>query len=498
MFNLVHDPWLPVEQTDGSLTNVSIHQALTRAHTFRRLVHASPVVLPSMHRLLLAILHRALRGPEDAEIAAEWFEQGRFPADKLEAYLEQWQDRFELFHAEQPFYQVANLQIKKRKTTSVLVTELASGTNKLLFDHTHFMNSPELSFVEATQLLIAKQTIAFPEGGGGGYTSSPVGTNVVVLVLGNNLFETLLLNMIPYTLTEHENDYPIWEGPRLQASQLREIQSRKPKGLTDRYTWLTRMIKFEPNFARRSVSYLHYAQGIKPITEFPYHDPMIPHIKLKKKGIVPLKLNAQRSLWRDFQALVPYSEIAESPAVIRHAADIYSLLDKKTPMPLLVCGLLNSNQKAAKLILWRKLEFFLPPKLYDANQDNHLLLQRLLDFVNDSYNILNNALESFAVNLLTMGERSLQKKDIDNLVASLPSSAYFWSQLERHFPELLEKFSETYANQLTWWKDTIANVIGEAWQLAVKSAGENERAWRAASKSGGIVGKYIKELKEAA
>lgn len=489
MFNLVHDPWLPVEQTDGSLTNVSIYQALTRAHTFRRLVHASPVVLPSMHRLLLAILHRALRGPEDAEIAAEWFEQGRFPTDKLEAYLEQWQDRFELFHAEKPFYQVANSD-DKVSSLARLAAELASGTNKLLFDHTHVQDVPTLEHAEVAQLLIARQMTAIPEGAG--YSPSPVGGVAFVLPQGDNLFETLSLNLVPYRYDEA--DMPIWEQAAPKANSVKNQKPRAAKGLCERYTWLTRIIKFQEPVADGKVEAMHYAAGIKFDDESP--DPMLAYRKDSKRGLLPINFRRDKAFWRDFQALAPTAESAYlAPRTLRHASDIYEELGKKEALTLLVTGLTNDK---AKVLLWRTLQFRFPEALQQENGQAQQELERLLELADKAHNELRRATYHLATHLLTMGERSPDKNDISNLIKSLPSSVYFWSQLERHFPELLEKFSESYANQLAWWKDTIANVIGEAWQLAVKSAGENERAWRAASKSGGIVGKYIKELKEAA
>lgn len=489
MFNLVHDPWLPVEQTDGSLTNVSIHQALTRAHTFRRLVHASPVVLPSMHRLLLAILHRALRGPEDAEIAAEWFEQGRFPTDKVEAYLEQWHNRFELFHAEKPFYQVANSD-DKVSSLARLAAELASGTNKLLFDHSNVEALPTFSHAEVAQLLIARQMTAIPEGAG--YSPSPVGGAAFVLPQGDNLFETLILNLVPYSYDEA--DMPIWEQATPKMNSVKNAKPRAAKGLAERYTWLTRIVKLQKPAAGATVQAMHYTAGIKFDDESP--DPMLAYRKDPKRGLLPINFRKDKAFWRDFQALAPTAESAYvAPLTLRHASDIYEELGKQEALTLLVTGLTNDK---AKVLLWRTLQFRFPKGLQQEDSQASHQLERLLELADKAHNELRRATYRLATHLLTMGERSPDKNDVSNLIKSFPSSAYFWSQLETHFPELLQKFSEPYASQLAWWKDTIAKVMREAWQLAEKSAGENERAWRAASKSGGIVGKYIKELKEAA
>jgi CRISPR system Cascade subunit CasA len=58
----------------------------------------------AIHRLLLAVLHRALDGPRDTIEAVEIYEAGQLPEGPVQSYLESWEHRFDLFHPTHPFY----------------------------------------------------------------------------------------------------------------------------------------------------------------------------------------------------------------------------------------------------------------------------------------------------------------------------------------------------------------------------------------------------------
>ena len=58
-FNLVDQPWIPCLQRDGGKPQeLSLRDTLIGAHEIRELFDNSPLVTVSLHRLLLAILHR--------------------------------------------------------------------------------------------------------------------------------------------------------------------------------------------------------------------------------------------------------------------------------------------------------------------------------------------------------------------------------------------------------------------------------------------------------
>ncbi len=77
-FNLLEEKWLPCVMTDNALRSLSLREVLTDAPNARELVGDSPPVTIALHRLLLAILHRALSAPRDADEWNEIRETGNF------------------------------------------------------------------------------------------------------------------------------------------------------------------------------------------------------------------------------------------------------------------------------------------------------------------------------------------------------------------------------------------------------------------------------------
>ncbi len=493
MFNLVHEPWLPVENSDGSLGQDSLKGVLLNAHRYARLVHSSPAVLPALHRFLLAVLYRALDGPRTTDEGVELFEQGRFPAERVGAYLKHWQDRFDLFHPERPFYQVPDSE-DKVSGVARLAAELASGTNKLLFDHTAEADPPELTHAEIAQLLVTRQMTAIPEGAG--YSPSPAGGAAFVLPQGRNLFETLVLNLVPYFEEANEDDAPIWEQGTPKSAAVKAAKPRGARGLTERYTWLTRIVKLQEPEEGKPVSALHYAAGIKFDSEGSL-DPMLAYRRDDKRGLLPVSFNKYKAFWRDFHALIPHPDDPEgkkffAPQTVKHASNLYAVLERSDPLTLLISGL--SNDKA-KIVLWRTEQFNVPQVLLQPGA--YAGMKRLLEYADDGGRTLYGATQRLAEKLLSVGERKPDPADVRNLASSFPASMHYWSRLETRFPELLERFeTQTFEERFSWWLGQITAVTREAWELALKSAGENERAWRAGAEASKVVNTYLKRLRE--
>src|SRR3712207_4637964 len=107
-FNLISEPWIPCRNVDGQMEERSLRDALTRAHELRELWDPSPLVTVTLHRLLLAVLHRCF-GPANKEAWRALWQAGRFDTGGLDSYFREYRDRFGLFHPERPFYQVTRM-----------------------------------------------------------------------------------------------------------------------------------------------------------------------------------------------------------------------------------------------------------------------------------------------------------------------------------------------------------------------------------------------------
>lgn len=260
-FDLFTEPWLPVVQhDDGALTKVGIFEALVHAGRYRRLVAEAPPVTAALHRLLLAVAHRAY-GPADTEAWQRlWCSESGLPEDELGEYGTKWAGRFDLFHPDHPFLQCRSLAIRKGAGTdgedidrdfngvAELVSYRSTGSNATLFDHTPATRRIEIPADEAARWLVT--LMAYDPGG----TKTPVSKERksergpanyfgCTLVEGANLHQTLTLNLVPYavgrapTAMTTAKDSPLWE--RDEPSSLEPLP-RDPEGWTDLLTWPSR------------------------------------------------------------------------------------------------------------------------------------------------------------------------------------------------------------------------------------------------------------------
>lgn len=144
-FNLLEEPWIRVLRPDCRVEEVSLRQALLQAQAYSDLAGELPTQDVAVLRLLLAVLHgvfgRVDTQGQPVEInnissaVRQWrslWELGRFPEQPILDYLEQWHDRFWLFHPKRPFWQVPEAEIGTKYTSAKLNGELSESGNKLL------------------------------------------------------------------------------------------------------------------------------------------------------------------------------------------------------------------------------------------------------------------------------------------------------------------------------------------------------------------------------
>ncbi|WP_225931434.1 type I-E CRISPR-associated protein Cse1/CasA [Leptolyngbya sp. 7M] len=250
-FDLRKEPWIPCATAHG-IYEKSLVDVLTEAHTIRELIGDSPPVTIALHRLLLAILHRIYRGPQDTDEWGTLYSGGLFDADKIKEYFNEFADRFDLFHETYPFYQTTSVR-DKVKDGAVIKLYFHSSNNATLFDHTSVFSPKVLTPAEAARLLVMIQ--AFDTGGqitgdngADSAKSAPLIQSAVALIRGESLFETLMFNLhrycgedaAPFEFDENK-DQPAWERdtPTIRGSRL-------PDGPIDLLTWQSRRVLLEP------------------------------------------------------------------------------------------------------------------------------------------------------------------------------------------------------------------------------------------------------------
>jgi CRISPR system Cascade subunit CasA len=386
-FDLLRAPWIPVLRADGTPTRLGIREALARAHELLAIDDASPLVTVAVHRLLLAILHRAHDGPRTIEAWEAIWAPRRF-GEAEATYLDRVADRFDLFDATQPFAQVAGLPRELAKPVAVLTHELASERNSaLLFDHTI---EAALTPAEAARALLASQLYA----SGGLITGTPplpresaqagplTGT-AAVFVQGRSLFETLCLNLVRYDpadkapITGSDADRPSWErdGPVRPGPA-------PARGYLDMLTRLSRAILLLPEerdsevLVRRAVllrgeerSPSDWRHLVEPVFCAYRRNPRAK--EARDEPYLPLRFEPARSLWRDSTTLLANApdRATQRPLVLSWLATLAKRdagdLRMDRIVPLAAYGLTMAPGRAAKPYFWREEHLPVSPALLE-------------------------------------------------------------------------------------------------------------------------------------
>lgn len=325
-FDLTARPWLPVLRRDGREDEVSLLEVFREAADIRRLVGDVPTQDFALLRLLLAILHDAVEGPEDAEAWRELWEDG-LPLADIAGYLARHRHRFDLLHPETPFFQVPDLHTAKHDVSSLdrIVADVPNGER---FFTMRARGASRLPFAEAARWVVHAHAFD-PSGiksgavgdprvkGGRGY---PQGTGWAgslggICVTGDDLRETLLLNLVAADtgmLVVGEDDRPAWRRPQPGAAPLRNAEMRdRPSGLRDLYTWQSRRLRLHHDGESVHGVVLAYGDPLSARNMYDY-EPMTgwrrSPAQEKKLGqpqmYLPREHDPARSAWRGLGALL--------------------------------------------------------------------------------------------------------------------------------------------------------------------------------------------------
>lgn len=351
-FDLTERPWIPVLNRDRDERELSLREVLAQAPELLRVSAELPTQEFALVRLLLAILHDALDAPADAEDWAELWEGG-LPSEKVAGYLDEHRQRFDLLHQTTPFFQVAGLRNSTGEVFSLnrIVADVPAGAP---FFTQRERGVDRLTFAEAARWLVhahAYDAAGIKTGavgdprakGGKGYPQGVgwAGQLGGVLVEGNSLAETLLLNLVgDERLRTTDGDRPAWRFPPSTAAPLEgEEKVIRPYGVRDLYTWQSRRVRLHAD-----------ERGVHGVV-LSYGDPLAPHNmherepmsawrrsanqekKLRQAQVfMPQEHDPTRSAWRGLASLIATkgSETSQSstgqervmPRVLEWIADL--------------------------------------------------------------------------------------------------------------------------------------------------------------------------------
>lgn len=332
MFSLIDDPWILVVDTDGNQRTVGIREIFAGEVKVASLQGESPAQNYAIVRLLLAIFWRAHSRESKVDPGktfnfAAWFQRLRAQLqrdgrdDAVLDYLEHYRDRFELLDSPTPFMQVADLSVPSGELKHV--TTIVPEAQEDYFTMRAGKARDSLSYAEAARWLVYAQAYDYSGiksgavgdsrvKGGKGY---PIGTGWTgmtggVLVVGENLLDTLILNTCSSALTIPQ-DKPVWERqPDGPDTREKVGENAYPQGPSDLLTWQSRRIRLHSEGNLVTGVILSNGDKIPDAGANVFGDPMTPYRystnKSKKNMDIyyPATFSPQRTVWRALDALI--------------------------------------------------------------------------------------------------------------------------------------------------------------------------------------------------
>ena len=484
-FNLIDERWIPCIDRSGQRVERNLRETLLKAHDLREICDQSPLVTVAIHRLLLAILYRAYKGPSDMAAWRLLYEEGRFtPGGAIDAYLDRWHERFYLFDDEHPFMQVAGLDLneykadgapKKDKSDGLmrLLREAPDKSGRILFDHRVGTERPDYEPGQIAKMILSAQSYSSTGVASAGSVGeqritptacqmAPCAKGLVLWLQGDSLFQTLLLNLVP---RDHvSSDEPAWEDDAIVHTAIKSWGKQISfVGPVQRFAPLSRFIRA---IDRRSV---FFTNGLKTGTDS--DDPMKAYSRSDDgEAYQAVKLQKDRAAWRDAHALFSQgSPVRKPPASLNHVARLVGsgVLEEAALPRANIVGLATDKGKEGKAVLWRHDRMPVPAALLsDVNLIDRL--DELLRNAEQAARELSSRTWLIARYYRIPADRipsKQEKEDITALAKGIDPLPAYWARLEERFYVLLENLPNDWDQA---GEDRKQQTATEAWRKHVK------------------------------
>ena len=353
----------------------------------------------------------------------------------------------------------------------------------------------------AARYLLARQSFSIGFGKSHPYyfKDSTMVRGFTVLAIGNNLFETLVLNLLPYSCdsdkpmacqkdkAHNSLDLPTWE--QSQPEQPDEKGTRV-KGYLDYLTWQSRRIHLVPEENSPTIQFCQLQQNLALADEPVVFDPFKCYRQDEKAGWVPLSLNPNRALWRDSHILFQRVDKSKKrPEIFNHLAQVKLAqsrgeIEGQFAYSFAAYGFATEINKAASVVFWSRerlplpLSYLTEPQLVEALEEALKLAETFSQQVRDAVQYLAKLL--LAPLSDSREARQPDSKDVNNLAATFNSQEYYWSVLETHFKKLLTDLPLAFQHQrasesqqenkpMSEWARTLDRTADDAFKQAINS-----------------------------
>ena len=328
-YNLIDQPWIGVADADGTHHGWGIRKVLHEAGGIRGLDEGEAAYRVPVLRLLTAIAYRILPGPETGQDPMEQWRRlyGRdgFDPDLVDAYLDRWHDRFDLFARDRPFMQYPGLATRKGPRPLVLADPVARGIGPGQV----FVPEEGVDPARAALMLLSIQawdTAGIKPAADGspsarsGHEYPPhglpgqgmCGLLDMAWLEGPDLYHTLLLGWAPPC--RRKGDRAAWERPLPPSPG--PVLGRRPEGPADCLTWTGRRILLQGGPDGVDGAIVAYGDIVDPTTLHGI-EPMARWAARTRKGSSPrpagIPSGPKPTLARAITGIIPSS--AENPDV---------------------------------------------------------------------------------------------------------------------------------------------------------------------------------------
>jgi len=510
-FNLIEEPWIPCIGRHGQRVDYGIRDTLINAHELREICDDSPLVTVALHRLLLAILYRTFKGPTDKAKWKALHQWGHFASGgALDEYFQRWRDRFNLFDEKHPFMQVIGLDlndykqdgaVKKDKSDGLmrLSREAPDKSGRILFDHRVGIERPKYEAKQIARMLISSQSYSGTGVASGGKLDkkpiaptpcqfAPCVEGLVLWLQGENLFQTLLLNLVP---RDHADcDKPAWEDASIVKAAINSW--KKPISFTgpaQRFAPLSRFILV------LDLQSIFFTNGLKAAADA--DDPMKAYSRSDDKSAYQaVKLREDKAAWRDAHTLFSLgSSTHKPPASLDHIAGLIQdgTVKHTAQSKANIVGLATDQGKA---LLWRHERMPIPAALLgDVN-----LIERLGGLLQSAEQAafgLNNRARRIAKlylapNAESPDGRQPDKDEVTKMAESINARPAYWARLEKHFFALIENLPNDWNTASKDWRSDDQQAATNSWREGVKS--EARRALVESIRSLGTTARTIQAI----
>jgi len=516
-FNLLDEPFIGVIPVGGNgLHEVGIRDLLSKAHEYERIHSDSPLEIVAISRLLFAVLHCVHRSI-DADVWSELWQRGCFDMEPIQKYLSTVHSRFELFSETQPFYQAPQLPIPRDKLSPSqrLCQELASGSNAVLFDHSHDAQPLAMTPSRAARSLIATQAFAISGGQSAeklGYTTdAPLVGKAVLIPIAKTVFASLMLGILSDSNIRDMFGHlgtAWWE--RTQCGLPHE-HNKDPDGYLDYLTWQSRAVLLYPNNIGGDWQVQQVAYALGRELDSVHEDPFVAYSrKSKLDKWRPLRVSREKELWRDsgsFFAISSPDQNERRPQILNWLArlNLRGRLNHTDRLRLCGIGYDNVSDKGkpdANVHLWQKAELPLPLQLLD---DASLIIavRAGIDFAETAHKALRQAVWVMARWHLSLDYEQLspkKRKQIDNkiqqVIKSINPSRRFWSAIEPMFDRFMHDLPSNRGAAMEAWKRSLITTARQLFTSIANSGVVTARDLQAMAQAGRTLEFKLQELKE--